>query len=163
MKMQLYWMALKDFRVEQIQQAASDIIRERVYPSLPKPAEIIEAIQGTSETRAVEAWLEVYEALKRIGTYQSVKFSDPAIHSVIESLGGWVELGRTPEAEIKWKQREFERLYQIIEPCGGKHPEYLPGQIELGNSTHPDHIPAPVLVGGEKEQPRLIESRAVSA
>ena len=36
--------------------------------------------------------------------------------------------------EVKWKQKEFERLYEVISGSrDGKHPEYLPGTFEMEN------------------------------
>lgn len=147
-RIQLYWLALKEYTIEQVQQAASDIIRERVYPSLPKPAEIIEAIRGKESDRATMAWLEVIYALRRIGTYESVRFSNPAIHAVIEHMGGWPEMGNMPTEEEKWKQREFEKLYTLME--GKKDPpEYLPGRIEIDNAARgfQKHVPEPIAIG----------------
>jgi len=146
----LYWMALKEYTIEQIQKAASDIIQGRVYPSMPKPAEIIEAIRGTQGDRATRAWIDVLMAVRRIGTYESVKFKDPVIHAVIEHMGGWTELGNMKIDDEKWKQKEFEKLYPIME-ARGRCPEYLPGKLEIYNSAngHPEYIPQPVAIGYE--------------
>jgi hypothetical protein len=144
----LYWMALKEYTIEQIQKAASDIIQGRVYPSMPKPAEIIEAIRGTQGDRATRAWIDVLRAVRRIGTYESVKFKDPVIHAVIEQMGGWSEMGNMLVDDEKWKQKEFERLYPIME-ARGNHPDYLPGRLEVSNEANGfiEHIGSPVLIG----------------
>ena len=113
-KIQLYFQALFGYEIEVIEKAAAAIIKSRVYPAFPKPGEIIREIEGTREERAVIAWGEVVDAIKRTGPYPSVAFSEPVIHAVIEFMGGWPATGDWLEDEIKWKQKEFERLYVIM-------------------------------------------------
>lgn len=142
----IYWEALKPFTDVECEIAFNEIFVSGRY--FPKPVDIIEAIRGSSDVRAIKAWMKVESTVKRIGTYDSVKFEDPAIHSCIEAMGGWVALGQVPEVELKWKQREFERLYTIMAGRNGNHPEYLVGRIELENSAvgYNRHIPEPILI-----------------
>jgi hypothetical protein len=98
---------------------------------------MVNMLRGDTEERSISAWLEALGAVKRFGNYQSVKFSDPAIHSVIQSMGGWPQFALMSVAEEKWKQKEFERLSQVLaeNPRHGKHPEYLPGEHEIRNEA----------------------------
>jgi len=146
-KMSIYWESLKDFPLKDIKKAVGTIIRGRVYPSLPKPAEIIQAITGSMEERAVKAWIQVLETVKRIGPWQSVRFSDPVIHAVVEYMGGWPELGNMLSHEEKWKRQEFEKLYSIMSERG-KYPPYLPGIIEIQNNAngYKEYIPDPIAI-----------------
>jgi hypothetical protein len=148
MLMKLYWESLKKYEIQTIEKAVSVIIQTRVYPSLPKPAEIIQEIEGKAENRATEAWIQTLTAIRRIGTYRSVKFSDPVIHAVIQFMGGWSEMGNILVDDEKWKQKEFERLYPIME-ARGNHPDYLPGRLEVSNEANGfiEHIGSPVLIG----------------
>jgi hypothetical protein len=77
-----------------------------------------------------------------------VKFKDPVIHAVIEQMGGWSEMGNMLVDDEKWKQKEFERLYPIME-ARGNHPDYLPGRLEVSNEANGfiEHIGSPVLIG----------------
>jgi hypothetical protein len=127
----LYWKVLEPFSDEQCESAFKEIIYSNKF--FPKPADFIEVLQGTKKNRATEAWLEVLESVKRIGNYESVKFADEAIHSVVQTMGGWPDFCMMENEEVKWKQKEFERLYEIISIRGGKHPDYLPGITELDN------------------------------
>ena len=147
-KMSIYWESLKEFYLEDIKRAVGVIIRGRVYSSLPKPAEIIQAITGSMEERAVKAWIQVVESVKIIGPWQSVRFADPVIHAVVEHMGGWPELGNMLSHEEKWKRQEFERLYPIMAQRD-EHPPYLPGIIEIQNNAngYKEHIPAPIAIG----------------
>jgi hypothetical protein len=152
-KVEVYYQALKKFSIEQISQAVQTMIIGRVYPSFPKPAEIVEAIQGRQEHKATLAWVKVLETVRRVGNYQSVKFEDPVIHSVIEVMGGWIELGNMSVNDEKWKQKEFEKLYSVME-SRGNHPEYLIGITERDNMNTgcESHIPKPLLIGYLAEQ-----------
>ena len=137
LKMEVYYRTLEQFSIDEIERAAKELIYTRTTASFPKPAEIIQGIRGTISSKATLAWLDVLETVKRVGHYQSVKFSDPVIHSVINAMGGWVRIaGDMMVDDEKWKQREFERIYEVISknPCG-KHPNYLPGWLEVDNAA----------------------------
>lgn len=142
----LYWQALKPFPDEKCVEAFNRILLSVKF--FPKPGEILEVLQGSQTYRATLAWLEVIEALSSIGCYQSVEFQDRAIHSTIEAMGGWVELSKITNDEIKWKQKEFENLYAVVSG-GNDYPEYLPGRFEIDNNARNfiQNIPERVKVG----------------
>lgn len=144
----VYWRALEPYTDEQCEKAFNSVILSSRF--MPKPVDIIEAIRGTQGDRATKAWIEVIRTIRRVGTYESVKFKDPVIHAVIEQMGGWPEMGNMLIDDEKWKQKEFEKLYPIME-ARGRCPEYLPGMIEVENSARGflDHIPQPVAIGFE--------------
>ncbi|MFA5323414.1 MAG: DUF6475 domain-containing protein [Smithella sp.] len=151
-KTELYFKALSRFSIEEISIAASSMIQERVYPSFPKPAEIIEFIEGKKGDQATLAWLQVLETVKRVGNYQSVQFADIAIHSVIEAMGGWPQLCMMEVADEKWKQKEFERLYSVISQREAKHSPHLPGTHELSNQLQGFKVPVEMVkIGFEKQ------------
>lgn len=129
----LYWKVLETFTDEQCEGAFKEIIYSSKF--FPKPADFIEILRGKKGDQAVEAWITVLNAIKRIGNYESVKFSDPVIHSVLQVMGGWDHLASTLTTdEEKWKQKEFERLYVVMERRGN-HPVYLPGTCEMQNGA----------------------------
>jgi Domain of unknown function (DUF6475) len=129
----LYWKILEPFTDEQCEAAFKEIIYSSKF--FPKPVDFVEILRGKKADRATEAWIEVLNAIKRIGNYESVKFSDPVIHSVLQVMGGWDHLASTMTMdEEKWKQKEFERLYQVMERRGN-HPVYLPGTCEMQNTA----------------------------
>lgn len=127
----LYWKVLEPYTDEQCEAAFKELIYSSKF--FPKPADFIESIQGTKKNRATEAWLDVLGSVVKIGNYQSVKFADPIIHSVVQTMGGWPELCMMENDQVIWKQREFERLYEVMALRDGKHPDYLPGTHELEN------------------------------
>ncbi len=146
----LYWKVLEPFDDEECEKAFKEIIYSCRF--FPKPADFREVILGKKSNRATEAWIEVLNSVARIGNYQSVKFSDPIIHSVINAMGGWPQLCQMEAKEEKWKQKEFERLYEVLSERGGKHPDYLPGTHEMENNRmgH-DYESAIVQIGFNKK------------
>ena len=159
-KMDLYFKALSDFAIDQVSLAASKLIHGRVFPSLPKPAEIIQEIIGKQENRATEVWLKALNAVKRIGNYQSVRFSDVVIHSVIESMGGWEQFCMMEINNEKWKQKEFERLYVVISAQpSARHHDYLPGSTEMANyALGFSGIKSDIVAIGDDGEMKLIEN-----
>lgn len=134
LKIDIYFKALEKYPIEAISSAVSSIIQNRVFPSFPKPAEIIQEIEGKRENRATEAWMMVIGTVRRIGNYQSVAFADPVIHSVIVQMGGWPQFCAMLVDDERWKQKEFERLYNVIaEFPRAAHVKYLPGTVEIEN------------------------------
>jgi len=84
-----------------------------------------------------------------------VRFDDPVIHAVIEAMGGWVRLAGDMKAdEEKWKQKEFERLYQVLSKNPRDNvPSYLPGLCEIQNAANGYDITSnPVMIGNERKQ-----------
>jgi len=128
----LYWETLKPFTDAECEQVFKEMIFSAKF--FPKPADFLEILRGKQEDQAVRAWVKVVDAIRRVGNYQSVKFDDPVIHSVFKFWGGWGVTADWKEVDLKWKAKEFERLYAIM-ARGGKHPEYLPGTIEIQNAA----------------------------
>lgn len=157
-KMRIYWEALKEYEIQDIERGVGKMLKGRVYPSFPKPAEIIKEIRGNSQEQGMMAWIDVKKAIEHLGHGDSVQFSNPVIHSVIEAMGGWVELCLSPRDELHWKEKEFLRLYEVLSAHGGKHPEYLAGQHEIHNRAHghSDYIPAPVYIAASAKRDERI-------
>lgn len=144
--MALYWRALERYTDEQVEQAAGEVVLR--YKWFPRPAELIELIEGNQEDRAVIAWGKVLNGIATYGAYQSVRFDDPVIHSVIQLMGGWVDACRWRLEELKWKQKEFEKIYRAMQ--GRKdHPDHLEGLVAIKNGAdgYTDAIPRPQIVG----------------
>lgn len=129
----LYWKILEPYTDEQCEKAFKDAVYFNKF--FPKPADLIEILSGDKKDRATEAWVEVLGSIRSIGNYESVRFSNPVIHSVIQVMGGWDNLAATMLVdEEKWKQKEFEKLYHVMERRGN-HPDYLPGTCEMQNGS----------------------------
>ena len=149
----LYWKVLEPFTDEQCEAAFKEIIYSNKF--FPKPADFTEILRGKKSDQAIEAWILVLGAIKKTGNYKSVEFADPVIHSVINVMGGWDQLAATMTTdEEKWKQKEFEKLYQVMERRGD-HPKYLMGYNEMQNT--PSMIADYEHRTGKKFEKKIIE------
>lgn len=151
----LYWKVLEPFSDEECEAAFKEIIYENKF--FPKPADFRDILLGKKANKATLAWLEVLNSVARIGNYQSVKFDDPAIHSVINAMGGWPQLCMMEKSEEKWKQKEFERLYDVISARAGKHPDYLVGTCEQENFKTGHEIEIEVVQIGFNHKTKLLQ------
>ena len=116
----------------------------------PKVADIVRILSGTATDRAVLAWGKCLEAMSSVGAYTDVVFDDPAIHAVVEDLGGWPKLCRTEMKELGYVQHRF---------CESHRAYTGRGQFDyprrLGGDRSPDSeyekvglkLPRPALIG----------------
>jgi hypothetical protein len=152
----MYWEALKPYSDEDCEEAFKKSVS--LCKFFPKPADLIEFMGNESAgDKAVLAWVEVDKAVRTIGNYSSVKFSDPVIHSVIQALGGWSELSMCSNLEWKWKKKEFEVLYPTMAAKGG-HEQYLQGDCEQSQrlNDRADWVKPVAQVGGVKKDNKLL-------
>lgn len=151
----VWWSACEHFEMEQVQKAlqkhACDPEAGRFAP---KVADVVRALQGTSTDRAAIAWGKVHEAMSAVGAYSDVVFDDPAIHAVIEDLGGWPKLCRTDADDLSYLQHRFQESHRAY--TGRGKFEY---QRRLAGDRSPDFdytsrnipLPRPSLIG-DREQ-----------
>lgn len=104
----LWWNACQGFDLEQIRAALQ---RHCTDPErgqfAPKVADLARILQGTTTDRAALAWGKVHEAMGSVGAYTDVVFDDPAIHAVVEDMGGWPKMCRIPLDELGYLQHRF--------------------------------------------------------
>lgn len=129
----IYWKTLEPYTDEECEQAFKELTLSSRF--FPKPADFIEVLRGKADDQATRAWIMAIETVRRVGPYQSIRFADPVIHGVLKFMGGWSAAGDWSKDELKWKQKEFERLYAIMAK-GGNHPDYLPGVHEIDNAAN---------------------------
>ena len=118
-------------------------------PTLP---DIMGGLEGDPANRGRLAWLEVLEALDRVGTYNSIRFRDPIINATLHKLvGTWANMRNHDDGKgLVWHGRDFERLYNEIAAKGKvTDPGHLPGQLEIDNNRvgFDDHVPTPIEYG----------------
>ncbi len=147
----VWWQACQTFDFEQISRAltahAMDPERGQ-FP--PKPADLVRVLSGTATDRAAIAWGKAHEAMGSVGAYTDVVFDDPAIHAVIEDLGGWPKLCRTELKDLGYMQHRFTESYRAY--VGRGQFDY---PRRLGGDRSPDseylkvglQLPRPAMVG----------------
>lgn len=150
---ELYWQSLKCYELQDVQRAlATHIHNPDCGQFFPKPADVVRFIEGSGETKALQAWAMVEKAIHQVGSYQSIAFDDSFIHAVIEDMGGWVKLCGTTVNELPFRANEFQKRYMgFVNKKPKRHPKYLPGITECDNAKNGFEIAPPLLVGDPKK------------
>ena len=154
----IYWNVLKDFKLEDVQAAVYRHIKNPdVGRFLPKPADIVMAIDGTSQNQALLAWTKVVSAIHRVGCYTSIAFDDALIHAVIEDMGGWWQICSIDTKQLPFVSKEFQERYRgyvIKKPI--RYPRYFIGLIENRNNSFGYICDPPVLFGDKEKAKQII-------
>lgn len=146
----LYWQGLKDFDLIEVRDALGRHLRNTdTGQFMPKIADIIRMLQGSSQDAAFSAWTKVNTAVRRIGPYDTVVFDDPIIHRVLHDMGGWIGLCDKDDEAWPHVAREFETRYRGFKARNEKveHPGKLIGIFEAHNSSKGFKVAAPMLIG----------------
>jgi hypothetical protein len=151
-KIDIYFEQLKDFSIEQVKRAVAIALRTLKF--FPKIAELRELIEGSSDDKATIAWEFLFDKVDEVDYYHSPQFKDWRIMWCVEQMGGWMHLCSINWGELKFRQKEFERLYKIalLRPdLGDETPEHLVGFFEQDNHARGflDYIPEPTLIGDQ--------------
>lgn len=153
--LEVWWESLRAYELQEVTRALSAHLRNPDNGQfLPKPADVIRALRGTSANTAQSAWTKVDGAIRKVGSYRSVAFDDPIIHRVIQDMGGWIKLNKITNEELPFVQREFENRYRGFSVTGEipEYPRILVGIAEDYNKREAIRIGAdlqekPVLIG----------------
>lgn len=119
----------------------------------PKVADIIRILDGTHTDRAMLAWGKVHEAMSAVGAYQDVVFDDPAIHAVVEDLGGWPKVCRGELKDLSYLQKRFCDGHKAY---AGRGEFAYPRRLMGDRSPDSDYeakglrLPRPALVGNHE-------------
>ncbi len=108
-KVELYFKALEDLSIDQIEKSVSELIRDREYPTMPLPAHIRENIKSVKSLDGLGAWLLVEKCIEG----GPIPY-DPVVNKAVDGLGGYERLGLSSYSELVWIQKEFERRYELL-------------------------------------------------
>lgn len=109
----LWWGALKNYDLRAIRDALSRHVQNPDNGHfMPKPADVVRMIGGTTTDSALIAWSKVDKAVREVGTYHDVVFDDPLIHVVLGEMGGWIALGDKTDKDWPFVAKEFETRYR---------------------------------------------------
>lgn len=144
-----YYEIFKDYDFEALSNAVTKCLKNKVYNSVPKPAEIIEFLEGTRDDKALIAWLQVMEAVQKGGYYASIEFADPLIAHCVNELGGWQWLCCQQKDDLPFIEKRFMDLYRLFMKRGVKGNVRLIGFIEARNNEqgYLEAIPEPIRIG----------------
>ena len=116
--LQLYWQILTRFTIEQFHAAMSQHLERSKF--FPKPAEIVELIEGSTEDNATDAYRKVAalvgsydEAGNYIGADNKPRFDCPRLQRTVDVL--WRDMCLLPHDEQHWVQKRFEEVYASMD------------------------------------------------
>jgi hypothetical protein len=146
----LYWSALQQFDLSAVRQAFDRHVKSPdAGQYMPKPADLIRMLGGTSQDTAMQAWAKVERAVRRVGGHESVVFDDAIIHRCVEDIGGWIKLCATTEEDLPFRARDFQVLYRgfAMRREAPPYPAHLIGRFEAQNRMAGQKVAEPVLIG----------------
>ena len=155
----LWWNSLKQFDLPAIIQAFNrHVVNTESGKWLPKPADIIRMLQGSTQDVALIAWAKVDKAVRHKGTYVDVVFDDPVIHRVLHDMGGWIALGQKNEDEWPFVAREFENRYRGFRERSEipEYPSVLIGIANAHNRSKGHALQDFVMIGDESACQRVL-------
>lgn len=157
----VWWQACQGFDIEQVAKALTAHAMDPDHGHFaPKPADIVRQLGGTATDRALLAWGKVLDAIQSVGSYTDVVFDDPAIHAVIEDLGGWVKVCRGETKDLGYLQHRFTEAHRAY--SGRKffdYPRALRGDRAPDEAFARRGLPAPKpAVVGNVERAREVYS-----
>ncbi|WP_287497957.1 DUF6475 domain-containing protein [Pandoraea sp. CB10b_02] len=133
---QVWWGAMKAFDLAAVRDALG---RHAANPDagqfLPKPADVVKMLEGSTQDSALLAWHKVDKAVREVGTYSSVAFDDALTHRVVFEMGGWISLGTKDESEWPFVKNEFVNRYRGYRGRS-QVPEYPPVLIGIAETTN---------------------------
>lgn len=149
----MYWNALKHYSFDNVSLAFN---RHVTNPDngqfMPKPADIVRFLNGSSETNSMLAWTKVMTAITGVGSHQDVVFDDPIIHQVISDMGGWIDLCSHTYKEMEFKANEFNKRYVRYKNFPkSEYPKRLSGSANIHNSAENLSLEKPRLIGDQAQ------------
>lgn len=156
----LYWRALAPFDLAAVRQALDRHVKNPdAGQFMPKPADIIRMLNGTTSDSAAMAWAKVEHAIRRVGGYEDVAFDDLVIHRCIEDMGGWMRLCSTEEKELPFRARDFQSLYRgfALRREIPHYPRVLIGRINAENARMGYPTAPPVLIGDKETAQKVLQ------
>lgn len=146
----LYWQGLQEFDLIAVRDALGKHLRNTdTGQFMPKIADIIRMMQGSSQDAAFAAWSKVDKAVRSVGPYDTVVFDDPLIHKVLHDMGGWMGICDKDDEAWPFIAKEFETRYRGFKSRNEKveYPAKLIGIFEAHNSKEGHKVAAPMLIG----------------
>lgn len=151
----VWWQACQRFDLEQVAKALTTHAMDPDHGHFsPKPADVVRQLGGTATDRAMLAWGKVLDAVGSVGAYTDVVFDDPAIHAVIDDLGGWPKVCRGETKDLSYLQHRFTEAHRAYSGRGQfEYPRSLRGDRAADEMFARRGLPPPKpAVVGNKER-----------
>ena len=156
----LYWQGLQDFELPAVRDALGRHLRNTdTGQFMPKIADIIRMLQGSSQDAAFSAWSKVDKAVRQVGPYDTVVFDDPLIHRVLHDMGGWMGICDKTDDDWPFVAKEFETRYRGFKSRNERveYPSKLVGIFEAHNAKEGHKVAQPMLIGDASKAQKVLE------
>lgn len=120
--LKIWWGAMRHWDFDEFRRGANYLARANAF--MPKPADF-ENLRRSSLNSSSDAWTLVLCHISR-----TIELSDPIILEAVERVGGFSTIGKTKEADLHWRRREFREIYHELvdqQIAKGTVPFALPG------------------------------------
>lgn len=157
--MGVWWQACQRYTLQDVSRA---LTRHATHPDrgqfAPKPADLVRLLDGSITDRAAAAWGKALDAASRVGAYTDVVFDDPAIHAVIEDMGGWPKFCRGDLKDLSYLRHSFAQSYAAyVERGQFGYPRRLMGDRSPDDVYAKRGLPPPrPAVVGDVEKARAV-------
>jgi hypothetical protein len=155
---EMYWGALQQFGLPEVKRALqAHIHHPDTGQYMPKPADVVRHLQGSSRTQALQAWSAVVQAVRQVGGYSSVVFDDPVIHAVITDMGGWLNLCAMTVDELPFRGHDFTARYAgYVGHPPAQYPHMLTGRLAYQNGIYGLSEP-PIFLGNREKAAQIYQ------
>jgi hypothetical protein len=108
----------------------------------PRPIAILDIIIGSQSEMEANAWNAIGEAIRRVGSYQSIIIEDPSVaDALVRVFGSWISCcaERAIGNAFLWegRRKEFVEAYRVARKIqrADRTPVLLGGTCEMANRT----------------------------
>lgn len=108
---EIYYDVLKEYEFDVVKKSIYELIKTSKF--MPKPAEILEQINGNPDEKALIAWQKVMKAIETQGYYETVRFDDVVISACVKELGGWTWLCEQEKSQLAFIEKRFKDIYTL--------------------------------------------------
>lgn len=141
--MAMYFDCLVNYSIKEIKDGLNKHVLDSNHGTFfPKPADIVRSMDGgeqTIEDKANIAWMEIEDAIKRVGAYGKLEMDDKLALMTVKNMGNWQSICHTPMDKMVWKKKEFIENYKALEHTPlDTLPKSLPGITDLTNQRRGD-------------------------
>jgi len=131
-KLKIYFMALEEFKIDQVERACAKVLRTWKYNNMPTVAHIIEGIEGPRpqlEDKAMVCANKIIEHLRVYGRTKVLEIDDPIAMQLMLRRWPYYNWAQTIlEDDLKWWVKDF---------CAAYMPETKTDNIQIGHDFKP--------------------------
>jgi len=152
----VYYKIFQDYDIKQFNNAVLTCVKSNKYNVLPKPAEILEYLEGDKNDKALLAWVQAKDGVQRCGYCNTPDFKDPIISHCINELGGWIKFCEAEIAELPFIEKRFMDYYRLFLKRGIIDSKSLIGYVDLSNNKEGYKKIDKIKIGYEEKDLKLI-------